>query len=236
MKGCIILYGACFRLGSQLNTNIGLDNSYDQQIAASYSHMKLINHLKSKNINTDIYISSYSSKFNENLCNIYKDHLIINDFYNNLIGQHGLIYNIFNKINNTSQYKFILLMRIDIFLKDMFIEIFNENWDNILWPSICMKPHHQCGIYPRVNDLMMFIPNKYFNYIKYIIESKHNPHNSWEYLIKNTNLTNNDLDTMIHTYHDSDSEKDFNPLYYIVNRPETKIHRTPNDIFNKFNN
>jgi hypothetical protein len=31
---------------------------------------------------------------------------------------------------------------------------------------------------------------------------------------------------MLETYHDSDSAKDFNPIYYIVNRPQYKD--TPN--------
>ena len=44
----------------------------------------------------------------------------------------------------------------------------------------------------------------------------------------------NDLDTMINTYHDSDSAKDYNPLYYIVNRPENKIHHSEGVFFNKY--
>ena len=39
---------------------------------------------------------------------------------------------------------------------------------------------------------------------------------------------------MINTYHDSDSAKDYNPIYYIVNRHETSIHTTKK-IFDKYN-
>ena len=39
---------------------------------------------------------------------------------------------------------------------------------------------------------------------------------------------------MINTFHDSDSFKDYNPLYYIVNRSESTIQHTT-DIFDKFN-
>ena len=36
-------------------------------------------------------------------------------------------------------------------------------------------------------------------------------------------LTYEDMDTIINTFHDSDSNKDFNPLYKIVNRPESNV-------------
>ena len=76
---------------------------------------------------------------------------------------------------------------------------------------------------------MLFIPNKYYIYIKKIIIS----HNTWCDLINTTDLNYNDLDTMINTYHDSDSFKDYNPLYYIINRTECKIWHSNGHIFNK---
>ena len=39
---------------------------------------------------------------------------------------------------------------------------------------------------------------------------------------------------MLNTYHDSDSWKDWNPIYYIVNRPENN-HHTTKETFNKYN-
>lgn len=43
------------------------------------------------------------------------------------------------------------------------------------------------------------------------------------------------MDTMIHMYHDSDSYKDINPLYYIVNRAETRYFHSKGFIFDKNN-
>lgn len=40
---------------------------------------------------------------------------------------------------------------------------------------------------------------------------------------------------MINTFHDSNSAKDWNPLYYIVNREESSIFHTKDEIFDKFN-
>ena len=103
----------------------------------------------------------------------------------------------------------------------------------ILFPSICFVPYHKSGIHPRVNDMMIFIPKKYYNYIKNI---QYNPqgHDIWANLIKNTDLKYEDIDTMLNTYHDSDSAKDLNPIYYIVNRPEHNI-QTTTEIFDKYN-
>jgi hypothetical protein len=73
---------------------------------------------------------------------------------------------------------------------------------------------------PRINPIIKFIPQKYF----YLLENKIDiDHESWYDYKTNHNLTNDDLDFMLDTYHDTDSYKDWNPLYYMVSRPETKI-------------
>ena len=48
-------------------------------------------------------------------------------------------------------------------------------------------------------------------------------------------LTYDDFDCMLKTYHDANSEHDWNPLYYTVNRPQCKKEnwKTPNSYFNK---
>ena len=169
MNGCIILYGESFRLGGQGNRNTGSDESYNEQIKAANSHISFIKYLNSKNINVDVYISSYATKFTNDLIDIYKDVLIGHDFYENLIGQG--------------------------------------------------------------NSIIIFIPIKYYKYLQFLHFG--DGHGQWAYLINNTDLKYDDLDTMLSTFHDSDSAKDFNPIYYIVNRKETLIHRNIGEIFNK---
>jgi hypothetical protein len=227
MKGCIILFGESFRLGGQFTQNRGSNESYHEQIKACLSHVHFI-----KKFNMDIFISSYKTKFMNHLIHVYKHNLLGYDFYNELIGQENLIKHALHKICSDN-YDFLFIMRIDLFIKPKLIEIFDPYGDKILWPSICFKPFHKCGIHPRVNDVMMFIPKKYYKYLNYI---HYHPdgHNQWKYFIENTDLTYDDLDTMMNTYYDSDSSKDLNPIYYIVNRPESTMHHT-NEIFNKFN-
>ena len=76
--------------------------------------------------------------------------------------------------------------------------------------------------------MIMFIPNKYFNFIK----KNELHHNSWRDLIVYHKLTYEYLDMMLNTYHDI--AKDFNPIYYIVNRNVNNTHRTK-EIFDKYN-
>ena len=103
-----------------------------------------------------------------------------------------------------------------------------QPWDTIRFISICWGICDRCGDHPRVNDMMMYIPCKYFNRLDQIELS----HESWAHLI-DKGFTYEDLDMMCDTYHDSDSAKDYNPYYSIVNRPECATHHTQK-IFNKY--
>jgi hypothetical protein len=229
MKGILILFGESFRLGGQHNRNIGSDESYNEQMNASKSHIKFIENLKEKHCSIDVCLTSYHTQFDEKLKSLYSNYLIKSIFYNKLIGPHNLIHNTLNDIIDIQQYHFVLIMRIDIYLKTKFIEIFNTNWDKILFP--CCGFIHKNNMHPRVNDMMVYIPKKYYKYTKNIVYG----HSMWYYFMKTTDLTYDDLDTMIHTFHDSNSAKDYNPLYYIVNRPKSYVFHSEGEIFNKYN-
>lgn len=237
MNGLIIFLGESFRLVSQGARNRGDIKSFDGQIQACNSHINFIKHIIQKyDMNTiSVFIASYNTVFNDDLLKIYNDYLIGNIMYDNVIGLNNLFHNSINTIKNIddTKYDFILYIRIDLFLKQKFIDIFNPIQNMILYPTICWTKYHKCKIkniiHPRVNDLILFIPQKYYSYIDNINIS----HNCWYELIQNTNLTYDDMDTIIHTYHDSDSFKDYNPLYYIVNRPETTNFYSKGEIFDK---
>jgi hypothetical protein len=231
-NGLLILFGESFRLGGQGNRNTGSEQSYEEQINAAKSHIKFISNLKKKNINISVSINSYSTRYDKNLTYIYKDVLYDSIFYTNLLGVNTLINNCINRVENITSYDFILCMRIDLFLKDKFMDIFKLDDDKILFPSICFEPHHKIGIHPRVNDMMMYIPKKYIIFFKQ--NGINLVHETWYNLVTNYNFNYEQLDTMLNTYHDSDSAKDYNPIYYIVNRHESSIHTTKK-IFNKYN-
>jgi hypothetical protein len=230
-KSLLILFGESFRLGGQGNRNIGSEQSYGAQLKAAQTHINFILNLQKQNINMVVCINSYTTQYDNDLINIYKDVLYDSVFYTKLLGQNKLIHNCIERIN-INDYNFILCMRIDLFLKDRFMEIFNPDSNTILFPSICFEPYHKVGNHPRVNDMMMFIPQKYLNFFK---EKKFDlSHNTWYDLIEKHHFNYNDLDMMLNTYHDSDSAKDNNPIYYIVNRPENSNHTTKKK-FDKYN-
>jgi hypothetical protein len=234
MNGLIIFMGESFRVGTQGTRNRGSAESYTGQIGACNSHIRFIEHIiSSHNLNSiSVHISSYTTQYDNDLLAIYDKYLIGRDYYDNPIGISTLFHNTINNIENISQYDFTLYIRIDLFLKPPFMEIFDPTINMILFPTIVWKWDCIVDGHPRINGMMTFIPKKYYDYLKYFQDIQHN---TWRDLVITTDLTYDDMDTMIHTYHDSDSYKDMNPLYYIVNRPETTQHHSPGLIFDKYN-
>ena len=240
MKGLLLFIGESFRLGGQHTRNRGTMESYDEQMKACDSHIKFIEHINAKyNVNVSCYISTYETQYDNKLLEKYKTYLIGNKIYNHLIGITSLYQNSIEdvkKIENIEYFDFILYIRIDLCLKEKFFDVFNPKLNTIHFSTICWHKDHfffHNGDYkkqPRLNDNILFIPLKYFKYIQNIKLC----HETWGILINTTDLTYADLDVMIDTFHDSDSQKDFNPLYYIVNRPETSVNNSKGHIFNKF--
>jgi hypothetical protein len=231
MKGLIVFLGESFRFGITGTRCRGVSESFSEQIAASNTHISFIKHIKNKyNLDISIFISTYHTQYDNDLLDVYKEYLIDHDMYDDVIGLNNLLHNSIKRIN-IQNYDFVFFIRIDLFLKDYFFEIFNPNINMILFPTICWKEGYITKKnHPRINDTMIFVPKKYYDYFKDIDLC----HDCWEILIENTDLKYDDMDAMIHTYHDSDSNKDFNPLYYVVNRPENQVFHSEGDIFNKF--
>jgi len=239
MRGLLVLLGESFRGGGQHCRLIGEAQSFDGQISALKSQMTLINYLEKKHTcSINVYIGTYTTKYNNDLIDMFKEHLINSDFYESRIGFNNLLHKSIKKIGNLKLYDFVLVLRIDLFLKNHFISIFDPKWQTIRFPTILWETL-PCGN-PKINDMMIFIPSKYYNYIEKInfrsaprVTCASNGHFIWSDLVKTTDLTSSDLDAMIDTFHDSDSKKEFNPIYYIVNREINTIHKHPGYRFDK---
>tara|TARA_Y100000741_G_C18219189_1_gene545108 strand:- start:1114 stop:1323 length:210 start_codon:yes stop_codon:yes gene_type:complete len=50
--------------------------------------------------------------------------------------------------------------------------------------------------------------------------------------MQNRKIKNSEISVIIKTFHDSDSQKDWNPIYKIVNRPESKKWYSKGQEFN----
>lgn len=226
MKALAIFIGEAFRSGGRI---IGEDNSFKAQIDACGTHKNFIDILRNKHkIDCDIFVGSYNTRFNKKLLKNYKRNLIGYFFLDERIGLNNLFHKCINSVES-NKYDYIFYIRIDLFLKDNFFDIFSLNNDKIVFPTICWYKDHKfkkikC---PRVNDMTLFIPKKYFKFLDDIILG----HECWLYLVTKTSLCYKNFDVMINTFHDSDSFKDWNPLYYIVNRPESKEWHSKGKIF-----
>jgi hypothetical protein len=231
MKCLFIILGESFRLGGQ-NTRIrGGSESFVPQIDASNTHIALINFLKNKyNLDSDVSIGTYTTQYDNDLLSIYKENLIDYKIYDDLIGINGLFQDAISRnLDNIDNYDFVFYLRVDLYLKDHFSEIFTPIWSDIRFPTVCWKKHSTYLGKPRVNDLMLYIPKKYFDKMDRMILG----HEAWHRFNYDLEIPDADMDVMINTYHDSDSEKDRNPLYYIVNRPESAIWHSENETFTK---
>ncbi len=239
LKKCLICYyGEGFRNGNMYLTTQDTTDGYKNQFYASMTHLKLHSLLKEKNINYDIIINTYESKYTDKIQKWYNPNkLIVNKLDENLIGYQGrdkLINTLVKEINN--DYDFVLFIRIDLFLKPDFYKVLDVNSNKINFlahnydPKICYN-YSKNGD-PFVVDLFIYIPKKY-NYIldnNFILM-----HDSWEYLKNTYNLKNNDMEFMTSLMFDANTYKDLNPYYVIAGRPENKnIHNNLKDNVNNY--
>jgi hypothetical protein len=231
MKGLFLFIGESFRYGSQKTRIRGIKESHEEQIKACKSHIQFIEKLEKKFIleKSDIIINTYTTNYDNELKNIYQNYLVSYVFQKKLIGLTTVFQNTLLDRKNLNDYDFIFYIRIDLFLKDYLLKVMELPNDKILFPTICWSKDCIIKRYPRINDMMIFIPKKYYS----LIPNINIYHDCWYKLIHETNIKNEELDVILKTLHDSDSEKDNNPIYYIVNRPESKIWHSPNQIFDK---
>jgi hypothetical protein len=244
MKGLFLLVGECFREGHQHSRLRDTPASVQPQEEASQSHMRLVKKLE-ENGEVDIIVHTTDSIYKDRLIEIYSPNLkkfstthacnglqnainrAIREYFPSekppVKKQHmrTLLFKMVNIEDNYNtdsplfdQYDYIYICRIDIFLKDAFINLFNPGWHNIRFPQIMPRGKE----IPLVSDVMMFIPKKYFR----ILQNAYLSHEVLIQLRKIYRLSKNDVGMMIDTIHDSDSAKQFNPIYRMCSRPECK--------------
>ena len=84
--------------------------------------------------------------------------------------------------------------------------------------------------------MMIFFPKKYFDYIQHFgstDQSCADQHSQWGKFIDECGLTYLDLDTMLDTYRDSNTIKQYNLIYNVCNRPITHNDHAKGHIFDK---
>jgi hypothetical protein len=236
-KIAFIFIGESFRSGNQGSRIIGDPKSYELQKNASKTHMDLITNIKNKyNYDSDIYISSVTTQYDTDLKSWYTPLINTSFVIQNKSSIHFHIRNAQQLVTDKNQYTHIFIFRIDLVFKEYMINILDPNKiTKFTFPSICFmksKSHKikKTGL-PRINDMFFLIPNKYYHLLEYTTINYQ--HDAWSDFITQKKATNADFDVLLDTYHDSDSHKDWNPIYYLYCRPEAKQWHTRGYIFNK---
>ena len=273
-KYLLVLYGETFRKPQKkkhdIRTKLKLTEKeiIFNQNKITDSHIKFIELIKKKfNIDTDIIISTYDNK-NIHLIKKKYNPYLIHTKINNKTEQKdiaGFFCNIYDKIEKIKkEYDSIIYLRIDLFLKKKFFEIFKKEYTKITISNWL----YGCGLNrPKyyISSLICIIPKKYFEnlkkitiyysdnrwlkgdkeWLKHINKKKYYGHEMVITLLKNTNLKITDFDVLVDTLHSSDTSYEWNPLFIQYDRRISNNLAFPNcniknykicDMRNKVNN
>ena len=203
--------------------------SYDLQIRASKSHLELLDKIY-ESCECDIFYHFYNmnSKFDSDLVELYSSssnqYKVDGHFTDGLIGE----INFYNKTyslleqKDLTNYESILFVRSDFFLKPYFSTIYNYTDPKILFAhvnEICRGYHINHFNEPSVNYMLLHIPNNFFD--KLLSGKIIDYHGSYSHCLRN-GIPKENLWFMIDTYHSSNSEIIWNPIFHQVGRNESK--------------
>jgi len=231
MRGLILLRGMSFRDGIRGTRSYGNDFAVESQKEATLSHLKLYHHLKNKyNINIKINLDTASTKYDDVLKECLKDCDVNFNFTEQRDATQLQNFNrIIKSIGNLWVYDFVIIIRNDIFLKDAFIDLITPNDYAFKYPFVLwykdrkFKPN-----VPKISDTVFFFPRRYFRLFDAFTEEVGHFH---EVIMQMKQLDSMlEHSPYINTYHDADSNCDFNPLYRMVSREECLTTETHPDL------
>jgi hypothetical protein len=239
-KCAIILFGESFRTGSQGSRAKGRPDAVAEQLDAARSHQEFIDYLTSQhNVQCGIYIHTYSTPYDDFLLACYKQVTA-----KRFLTTEGTTSGMSSHVDGTmrlideqlAMYDFCLFIRIDLHLKSYFTKRFNlqQFCTRLTFPSICFLKNNSHVVsgtnYPRVNHIIVGVPRMLYKLLQPHITPILFEHVAFAHL--SPMLPTNCIEFMVSTYHDSDSEKDWNPLYDIVNRPRKPVWHSVGFVYN----
>lgn len=227
MSLLLVLWGESYRSGKQMSRTRGTNNYVERQLLASSSHINLINNLKTQH-ETDVFINTYKLNIRDdsNLLNYYKNnnvniskYIFHNAIFSNEESFLNDMYDNTNKLLETKKYEYVIFLRIDLYIKFLFIKNISLEPDKIQFPHIDsnsdLNHFNQCG---RINvcHFIMICPKKFYNIIeeKIIYNSTHGIMNK----ILDSGININSIKFMLNTLHICSTDLGWNPLYIQVGR------------------
>jgi|APCry1669189534_1035231.scaffolds.fasta_scaffold03711_5 hypothetical protein len=214
MKALILLIGESFRAGGWLSRTRGDPSSYKEQKEACMSHIKFI---EEANLDAEIMLVSYDTPYTQEMLEWYKPRLVKwKIFEGRAIGFDAVYRQAIDLVEDWDKYDFIHFFRIDLFLKPYFTEVFRVS-DKITY-SFVSDPLPLLENFPRLNDMMLYVPKKHFAILKKRIVILHD---LWVWGVLQRCRITKDVAVYIDSIHDSNTQRCWNPLFRIVNRPES---------------
>lgn len=215
----LVLRGESFRLGGHQSRVRGISVSIPEQLSAAKSHIRLCKRIQDLGYIPEVVLTTYTTEYDMTLAEIYHPYLYSCKFFET--PPHHAFENIRDAIEivDIDRYDCVITMRVDIELKDEFIERFAID-NKIVFVSVwCYSDRKTYVGNPRVNDVFMQFPKNYFNILQ---DAQRKPVSYYQNFFDYLPVHRGQYRMMTDQYYNSDTSKDRNPLYRIVNRPENE--------------
>jgi len=232
-KCLLVLVGEAFRDGE----HVGTPASVRGQKQAAQSHLRFLEQLEvNHDYRCDVAVNTFSTSYDDQLCSWYREGIrgnLVKCLFQgppaesmpvDWVRGDGVMNDLMQDLKPSSSdgYEFLLYVRIDIYLKPYFDIIFDPNRKQIMFSGVCCNRDNFVEgeeHLPRPGDMLQFWPRE--------LVDQYYPSwdNFWtlDRLLHVGQLSEVQVDFMLSSLHDADSDKDWNPIYRIVNRPESAI-------------
>lgn len=213
MKCLIVITGESFRLGGQkTRSRCTSQESTERQRLATMSHNRLMDHIKEHfGVDSEVVLCSYALDpiYDAMLLNWYGDRLVHAQLYPRIFPrEEDLVHSVDTIISSMtlSRHEFVLFFRIDMYLKEYLLGIFNLD-DKLKYGH---RDYNGGGVCHN----LIYVPKKYISLIG--TSNFRSPHDGDMYVPPGVHVGH-----FISSYHSLSTDINWNPLYSQVGRAES---------------
>ena len=219
----LVLTGEAFR---HVNGRLYVDpENFNDQKICSYSHRRFIQRIAP--IKTDVFVNTYrfNDEYDAALRSWYPD-AIRYTVHEKLLGEYGIIDDTYVQLRqmDLSPYTAVLFIRIDLFVREYFLSVFDVNEDWIMYAHLDSNGCSGSGAagnvkgpYPGVCHNIVFVPKEHFPLIVDGIVWKR--HESANLAVTRTRK----IKFFINTFCSCNTAHAWNPLYAMAGRDEPQF-------------
>jgi hypothetical protein len=209
MRVLVILPGEAFR---------NKETGFSDQKRASESQVRFFRRFPS--ITFDVFLNVYAHPALETLKSWYPN-CVRCTVHQSLLGEHVLASNTIAQLRTMDlrPYSSILILRVDLFLRDFFSTVYNPSDDRILYTHLdANEASGGGGLHPGVCHHIVHVPPAFYPLL--LEEKVWRHHRSLSIAAQYTSK----LGLYSNTYHLCNSAMGWNPFYVIVGRDESKAY------------